>query len=97
MPTLTYRQLQSALKALRSSGIVVTCKLNSKTAVLQAEYNRLTAVPVAHSVVVYKGYEPSPIGYVPVKRYQFNREDMPCRLAVEPKPYRRVTTVAWTR
>lgn len=109
--SLTYRQLQQSLKALRSSGTVITCKLNAKTAVLQAEYDRHHTTKVLRSEtkdtivtsyhvqptrnVVLKGYEPSPVGYVPIKRYAYNKEDMPNRLAAPAKPYRRVTDVAW--
>jgi hypothetical protein len=39
---MTYRQLQTALKALRQQGHKVP-KLNSKKAVLQAAYDQLTA------------------------------------------------------
>jgi hypothetical protein len=41
---MTYRQLQSKLKALRANGLT-SIKLNSKKSVLQAEYDRLTAEP----------------------------------------------------
>lgn len=39
---MSYRNLQQTLKQLRSNGAILTCKLNAKHAVLQAEYDRLT-------------------------------------------------------
>lgn len=40
---MNYRELQQALKAYRASGLT-TIKLNQKTAVLQAEYNRIQGI-----------------------------------------------------
>jgi uncharacterized small protein (DUF1192 family) len=40
---MNYRQLQQALKTIRANGTKVNCKLNAKKAILQAEYDRLTA------------------------------------------------------
>ena len=39
---MNYRELQQSLKAYRASGLTIV-KLNQKTAVLQAEYNRIQA------------------------------------------------------
>lgn len=44
--TLTYRQLQAALKPFKAQGLT-TIKLNGKKEALQAEYDRLTATPEA--------------------------------------------------
>lgn len=49
---MNYKQLQSALKSLRNSGITVNVKLNAKATVLQAEYNRIMATPAAEPAVV---------------------------------------------
>jgi len=48
--TMTYRELQIALKSFKAEG-KTTIRLNSKKADLQAEYDRLTARPAstAHS------------------------------------------------
>ena len=40
---MTYRELQSALKSLRNDGADVQVKLNAKKAILQTEYDRLSA------------------------------------------------------
>ena len=42
---MNYRELQQSLKAYRASGLTIV-KLNQKTAVLQAEYNRIQAQQV---------------------------------------------------
>lgn len=44
--SLSYRQLQSALKTAKANGIKVNVKLNSKQQVLQAEYDRIRAATV---------------------------------------------------
>jgi hypothetical protein len=41
----SYKELQNALKNLRSDGFNVQVKLNAKQAVLQAEYDRLMTIP----------------------------------------------------
>ena len=67
----------------------------SKVAVLRSEPIPVIVKAQPTHNVVLKGYEPSPVGYVPLKRYAYSKEDMPNRLAPEPKPYKRVTDVAW--
>ena len=42
---MTYRQLQQALKTIRANGTKLTCKLNAKKVVLQAEYDRVATQP----------------------------------------------------
>lgn len=39
---MSYKELQSALKNYRNSGVVLQVKLNATKAALQAEYNRIT-------------------------------------------------------
>lgn len=43
---MTYRELQTALKAFRSQGLDVQVKLTASFDTLQAEYNRLSAISV---------------------------------------------------
>lgn len=45
LKTMNYKELQNALKNLRSNGSDVQVKLNAKLEVLQAEYDRLTTDP----------------------------------------------------
>jgi len=40
---MSYKELQTALKNLRQSGVTVNVKLNATKAVLQAEYDRIMA------------------------------------------------------
>ncbi len=56
--TTTYRQLQSELKAMRNAGVDVQVKLNAKTAILQAEYNRLKALPQVNKLVAVATVKP---------------------------------------
>ena len=41
---MTYRQLQQELKIIRANGTKLNCKLNAKKVILQAEYDRVTAI-----------------------------------------------------
>ena len=54
---MTYKELQSALKDIRSTGIELNCKLNAKKEILQAEYDRLTLVNKEEEIVDDFGYE----------------------------------------
>jgi len=59
--SLSYRQLQSALKTAKANGIKVTVKLNSKQQVLQAEYDRIRAATVQEfATKVQEQQEPAP-------------------------------------
>lgn len=48
---MTYRELQTALRALKEQGLT-TVALNSTKEVLEAEYNRLTAMDCTPTLVV---------------------------------------------
>lgn len=39
-PAVSYREMQKTLKALRSAGVAISCKLNAKSEVLWAEYQK---------------------------------------------------------